>query len=127
MSDDEVPLGRMFIDDEMRNVVSQVLDSGRWIAVELGPLLRQYWFASDLEEKPFSRVTREWIYATSKGKKNTIGFGSQVDFDAVGTCTVMPSMFNSSDDSATYSRSIGKSSGVTNVVNMEHFVNISAM
>ena len=100
---------------------------GRWIAVELGPLLRQYWFASDLEEKPFSRVTREWIYATSKGKKNTIGFGSQVDFDAVGTCTVMPSMFGSSGDAAPYSRTIGKSNGVTNEVEMEHFVNISAM
>jgi glutamate synthase domain-containing protein 2 len=100
---------------------------GRWIAVELGPLLRQYWFASDLEEKPFSRVTREWIYATSKGKKNTIGFGSQVDFDAVGTCTVMPSMFGAGSDAAPYSRTIGKSNGVTNEVEMEHFVNISAM
>jgi dTDP-4-amino-4,6-dideoxygalactose transaminase len=31
MSNDEVPLGRMFIDDEMRSVVSEVLNSGRWI------------------------------------------------------------------------------------------------
>ena len=31
-----------------------VLYWGRWIAVHLGPLLRQYWFANDLEEKPFN-------------------------------------------------------------------------
>ena len=29
--DENIPLGRMFIDDEMRNTVSEVLDSGRWI------------------------------------------------------------------------------------------------
>ena len=28
---DKIPLGRMFINDEMREVVSDVLDSGRWI------------------------------------------------------------------------------------------------
>ena len=31
MVEDKVPLGRMFIDDEMRTVVQEVLDSGRWI------------------------------------------------------------------------------------------------
>nr|MCS5537106.1 hypothetical protein [Candidatus Poseidoniaceae archaeon] len=67
-----------------------VLYWGRWVSVHLGPLLRQYWFANDLEEKPFNRVTRNWVYSTSMGKNNTIGFGSQVDFDAVGTYTVMP-------------------------------------
>jgi hypothetical protein len=105
-----------------------VLYWGRWIAVHLGPLLRQYWFANDLEEKPFDRVTRNWIYATSKGKKNTIGFGSQVDFDAVGNYTVMPAMFRKeSSGHDGYHKVIGEASGVENPVTLNHFVSISAM
>ncbi len=105
-----------------------VLYWGRWVAVHLGPLLRQYWFANDLEEKPFDRVTRNWIYATSKGKKNTIGFGSQVDFDAVGNYTVMPAMFRKeSSGHDGYHKVIGEASGVENPVTLNHFVSISAM
>ncbi len=101
---------------------------GRWIAVHLGPLLRQYWFANDLEEKPFNRVTRNWIYSTSKGKNNTIGFGSQVDFDSVGAHIVMPAMFkNETSEHDGYYRVIGERTGVKNPVILEHFVNISAM
>jgi len=105
-----------------------VLYWGRWIAVHLGPLLRQYWFANDLEEKPFNRVTRNWVYSTSKGKNNTIGFGSQVDFDAVGTHVVMPKMFkDEKSGNSKYNRVIGERTGVKNPVKLEHFVNISAM
>ena len=39
-----------------------VLYWGRWVAVHLGPLLRQYWFANDLEEKPFNRVKGNVIF-----------------------------------------------------------------
>jgi len=127
-----IGVGLLYIHDrtQTHNPVQRrfpVVYWGRWLAVELGPLFRQYWFASDLEEKPFSRVTRNWVYATSKGKKNTIGFGSQVDFEAVGTCTVMPSMFGSADEARSYSRVIGNATGVENPVKVEHFVNISAM
>ena len=105
-----------------------VLYWGRWVSVHLGPLLRQYWFANDLEEKPFNRVTRNWVYSTSKGKNNTIGFGSQVDFDAVGTYTVMPSMFKRKENEHEgYHRVIGEHTGVKNTVTLKHFVHISAM
>ena len=105
-----------------------VLYWGRWVSVHLGPLLRQYWFANDLEEKPFNRVTRNWVYSTSMGKNNTIGFGSQVDFDAVGTYTVMPAMFKSEkSEHDGYHRVVGEHTGVKNTVTMKHFVNISAM
>ncbi len=104
-----------------------VLYWGRWIAVQLGPLFRQYWFTNDLEEKPFDRVTRNWIYATSKGKENTIGFGSQVDFEATGTYAVMPSLFRQQKNEHTYSRIIGEHTGVSNPYQLTHFVNISAM
>ena len=105
-----------------------VLYWGRWVAVKLGPLLRQYWFADDLDEKPYSRVTRNWVYSTSKGQNNTIGFGSQVDFDSVGTCTVMPAMFKKKENqTGEYKRVIGEATGVGKTVTMDHFVNISAM
>jgi len=104
-----------------------VLYWGRWVAVKLGPLLRQYWFTTDLEEKPFNRVTRNWVYATSKGKKNTIGFGSQVDFDAVGTYTVMPSIFGKKGNGEKYNRIIGGKSKIEYPVELKHFINISAM
>ncbi len=104
-----------------------VLYWGRWVAVKLGPLFRQYWFTADLEEKPFDRITRNWVYATSKGKKNTIGFGSQVDFDAVGTYIVMPSIFGKKGSGEKYNRIIGENSNIKYPVKLKHFVNISAM
>ena len=104
-----------------------VLYWGRWVAVKLGPLFRQYWFTADLEEKPFDRITRNWVYATSKGKKNTIGFGSQVDFDAVGTYIVMPSIFGKKGSGKKYNRIIGENSNIKYPVKLKHFVNISAM
>ena len=104
-----------------------VLYWGRWVAVKLGPLFRQYWFTADLEEKPFNRITRNWIYATSKGKKNTIGFGSQVDFDAIGTYTVMPSMFGKKGGGKKYNRVIGTHTNVESPVKLKHFINVSAM
>jgi glutamate synthase domain-containing protein 2 len=111
-----------------------VLYWGRKIAVGVGPLFRQYWFMADLDEKPFNRVTRNWVYKTAAGKSNNIGFGSQIDFDAVGSYHVLPSTFTdrsasgkNTDDEGHYQLVIGKHTGVTNPVVMDHFVNISAM
>jgi hypothetical protein len=32
---------------------------GRRVATELGPLLRQYWFVEDEDERPYNRVTKD--------------------------------------------------------------------
>ena len=118
------PIQRMF----------PVLYWGRKASVTVGPLLRQYWFTNDLEEKPFNRVTRDWVYKTSRGESNNIGFGSQVDFDAVGTYHVLPALFKKDVDSEDakkhkdgFSLTIGDREGVDHPVTMDHFVNISAM
>ncbi len=66
---------------------------GRYWLESLGAPLRQYLFSSDTEEKPFNRNTRTWVYASSKGENNVIGFGSQVDHNAAGTVHIMPSLF----------------------------------
>ena len=59
----------------------------------MGPPLRQYFFAGDVEERPYNRVTRSWIYASAKGQNNMIGFGSQVDHNETGRMHIVPSMY----------------------------------
>lgn len=65
----------------------------RYLFEELGQPLRQYFFAGDLEERPYNRVTRSWIYASAKGQNNMIGFGSQVDHNEPGRMLIVPSMY----------------------------------
>jgi len=73
----------------------------RYFFEELGQPLRQYLFSSDLEERPYNRVTRSWVYASSKGQNNLVGFGSQVDHHEPGRMHVLPSMYPTlSHDSA---------------------------
>ena len=109
-----------------------VLIWGRKILVKMGPLLRQYLFLNDQEETPYNRITRNWIYETSKGTRNTIGFGSQIDMDKVGTTLIMPATFTNTKSKAggagksAYKKVIGAHTGVEPVV-LNHFVNISAM
>ncbi|HWI17367.1 MAG TPA: glutamate synthase-related protein, partial [Vicinamibacterales bacterium] len=65
----------------------------RYLFEEMGQPLRQYFFAGDLDERPYNRVTRSWIYATAKGQNNMIGFGSQVDHNEPGRIHLVPSMY----------------------------------
>lgn len=117
------PIQRMF----------PVLFWGRKMSVLAGPLLRQYWFANDHEEKPYDRVTRNWIHKTSRGQSNNIGFGSQHDFDAIGSYHVLPATFTNTvsktgDETGDhYHKVVGSHSGVSNTYTMNRFVSISAM
>jgi glutamate synthase domain-containing protein 2 len=70
-----------------------VLAWGRKILTALGPYMRQYWFADDREETPYNRITRNWVYKTSRGERNNVGFGSQADMDSVGSVVFLPSTF----------------------------------
>ena len=65
----------------------------RYFFEEMGQPLRQYFFASDLEERPYNRVTRSWVYASAKGQNNQVGFGSQVDHNEPGRMHIVPAMF----------------------------------
>ncbi len=105
---------------------------GRKILVKMGPLLRQYLFLNDQEETPYNRITRNWIYETAHGVRNTIGFGSQIDMDKVGTTLIMPATFTNTKSKTgeevgrSYEKIIGAHTGVE-PYKMQHFVNISAM
>ena len=69
----------------------------RYLMEELGPPLRQYIVAKDTDEKPYDRTTRSWVYQSSKGVNNVIGFGSQVEHNAPGKMHILPSMFPTLD------------------------------
>jgi len=118
----ETPIQRVF----------PVIIWGRKMLVKMGPLLRQYLFLNDQEETPYNRITRNWVYETSKGARNTIGFGSQIDMDKVGTTLIMPATFTNTksktgeETGQTYKKVIGQHTGVEPVT-LNHFVNISAM
>lgn len=105
---------------------------GRKMLVKTGPLLRQYLFLNDQEETPYNRITRNWVYETSRGVRNTIGFGTQIDMDKVGSTIVLPATFTNKktktgeEVSHTYKKVIGLHTGVEPVT-LTHFVNISAM
>lgn len=70
-----------------------VIGWGRMILTSMGPFLRQYWFADDRQETPYNRITRNWVYKTSRGERNNIGFGTQADMDALGSVVFLPSTF----------------------------------
>ena len=112
--------------------VFPVLIWGRKMLVKMGPLLRQYLFLNDQEETPYNRITRNWIYETSLGVRNTIGFGSQIDMDKVGTTIVMPATFTNTaikdgaESGKEYKKVIGLHTGVEPVT-LTHFCHISAM
>src|SRR5690606_31402635 len=105
---------------------------GRKLMVKLGPLFRQYLFLNDQEETPFSRITRNWVYETSRGVRNTIGFGTQIDMDRVGSMIVLPATFTNKKSKTgeitgrSYKKVIGLHTGVEPVT-LNHFVHISAM
>ena len=73
----------------------------RYLLEELGQPLRQYFFANDLEERPYSRVTRSWVYASAKRQNNYIGFGSQADHQAPGRMLILPSLYPTLSDEST--------------------------
>ena len=105
---------------------------GRKLLVKIGPLLRQYLFLNDQEETPYNRITRTWVYESARGVRNTIGFGSQIDMDKVGTTLIMPATFTNTKSltgeevGSSYEIIIGAHTGVE-PVKLAHFVNISAM
>lgn len=56
----------------------------RYFFEKIGPELRQYFFNSDLEGKPFSRNDYQHIVKKAKYKRDVIGYGSQRDFEEAG-------------------------------------------
>lgn len=62
-----------------------VLARFRYVFEKLGEFFRQYFFAMDREELPFSRAERAWVYRAAKGADTTVAFGSTRDLKRPGT------------------------------------------
>lgn len=74
-----------------------------------GPEMRQYWVAHDREELPFNRSERTWIYTSSKGIDNTIGYGSSELMYEVGYPVVKHSPFPIAEDKGARERLLSRS------------------
>lgn len=61
----------------------------RYLLEAFGPELRQYIVTSNNEERPFSRDQRRWIEASSEGKPNLFGFGTDDEVEAVDSLIII--------------------------------------
>jgi len=61
----------------------------RYALEAFGPELRQYIVTSNNEERPFSRDQRRWIDASSEGKPNVFGFGTDDEMEAVESLLII--------------------------------------
>ncbi|MFA7248913.1 MAG: FMN-binding glutamate synthase family protein [Dehalococcoidia bacterium] len=73
--------------------VYPILGRLRYLIEEIGPELRQYIVTNDLEERPYDRARRSWVYIAAKGKDSAVGFGTQHDLAAPGQYHFLPSPF----------------------------------
>ena len=65
----------------------------RYLFEAIGPEMRQYFVAGNREERPFNRIQRSYIYASSKKQNNMQGFGSDADFVKTGHFFIEQSNF----------------------------------
>ncbi|RYG45244.1 MAG: FMN-binding glutamate synthase family protein [Chitinophagaceae bacterium] len=56
-----------------------VLGRLRYLFESIRPEMRQYFFESDLDGKPFNRRQRSIVYQRAKNQKQTVAFGMQAD------------------------------------------------
>ena len=56
----------------------------RYFFESIRPEIRQYFFESDLDGKPFNRRQRSIVYQRAKNEKQTVAFGMQADPNAPG-------------------------------------------
>ena len=69
-----------------------VLAHCRFFLEFLRPEIRQYFIASDEEERPYNRETRSIVYARAKNERDTVAFGTERDILEVGYTWVLHSL-----------------------------------
>jgi glutamate synthase domain-containing protein 2 len=57
---------------------------GRWVMEFLRPFFRQYFFESETDGVPISRMFRSVIYQRAKGAPDAVPYGTKLDTQAVG-------------------------------------------
>lgn len=109
----------------------------RYFFEAIGPELRQYWVATDKEERPFNRSERAWVYASAKGQNSTFGFGTSEELYTTGYPIIKQATFPFPADKATVLHDdpslipclkvIGAKHGRRRPYRPKSIVNISAM
>ena len=79
----------------------------RYFLESIRPELRQYFFESDLDGKPFNRRQRSIVYQRAKNEKQTVAFGMQADPYTAGFEWVAHSLYPSKIKSEALRVSIG--------------------
>ena len=80
--------------------VYPILGRFRYILEQVGPELRQYIVTNDLEERPYNRSQRSWVYQSAKGVNSAVGFGTQHDVHREGEFHFIPATFPTLDEEA---------------------------
>lgn len=100
----------------------------RYLFSTLGEFFRQYFFAMDREEMPFNRAEREWVNRASKGKDNTIAFGSTKNLNTPGSSIFINCPFPTLDSDAVETKVVTIGEGYSeNPYAAKSIFNISGM
>ncbi len=104
-----------------------VIGRFRHLFTNLGEFFRQYFFAMDREEMPFNRAQRDWVAHATRGKGNTIAFGSTRNLGVPGTPIFVNAVFPPLDDqfAATQPMIIGPTAAIP--YSAKSIFNISGM
>jgi len=61
-----------------------VIGHGRWVMELLRPPIHQYFVESDTNGTPINRISRSVVYQRSKGLRDTVPFGTELDVYRIG-------------------------------------------
>ncbi len=104
-----------------------VMGQARYMMESVGPELRQYFFASDTEERPFNRGERSEVYRKAKNVDSASSFGTQMSFDSTEV-KIRHSMYPTAKDKLEkYSVTFGEERGIANTHTFTRPIAISAM
>lgn len=104
-----------------------VIGRFRKLFTELGEFFRQYFFAMDREEMPFNRAQRNWVERASKGKGNTIAFGSTRSLETPGTTIFVNAAFPPLDEQSAKTEPLQIGPNCREPFDAPSFFNISGM
>lgn len=99
----------------------------RYLAEALGVFLRQFFYARDQEELPFSRDDRSWVYRAAKTSDTTIGFGSTRDPRPIGTIYFVAAPFPVLNKDAVETKTVTIGAQCKYPYSTRSLINISAM
>ena len=104
-----------------------VLAQARYFLESIGPEMRQYLFASDVEERPFNRQERAEVYRKAYNVDSASSFGSQNEFN-VHEVKIRHSMFPLAHEELEPFRIVfGEERGLPTAYTIDKPIMISAM